>query len=839
MNGKDISFEQLYKEYRDKQFWVYSYDENGNVVPGLAHSPRITKQVTELTEITLDSGSTIRSTSDHPYMLRDGAYAQAKDLKAGDSLMPLYRKVCDKGLVGYEMIYNPGTDSWRFTHTLSVRKVPEGFVRHHKDFNKHNNAPDNIDVILKETHLQLHNISRNNSEQGKKANAAKQKKLAEDAVYRAIYWDKISKSMNRPETIRKIKEKIKKIMNEPERKKFYSDKIKKQIIDGKLDQNKNSRALRLKLENNPSLKEEFLRKIYRPALSEEHKRRISESMRGYQQSCRLNHKVVSVRTVYLESPVPVYDITVEKYHNFALANGVFVHNSGKDLISILTAGRIAYLLLCLADPQGYFGLPAFANIDMVNMAYNANQAKFNFYEPMRKMIERAKCFKHLADCKETHVEFAKNIYAHSGHSDEDSAEGKSLILAVLDEISAFKTKDEFSNLARKHRAPKYSYESLIDAMKSSMQSRFDTGKLIAISYPRYKGCPIQQLYESGLNDIKKNGEKSKVYVSFGATWEINPIKKIEQFEDELRRRPELVKAKYMCRPSQSEDSFIKNDEIIDETFPDVSERQIPHTTGDYPTLKSYVKCKHDFACSIHVDLALNYCRAGFAMTHQYDSLQETIINPDNGQEELIELPLVEIDIITSFQAPPGKEIDFAEIRRFIFSLRNAGYRIGVISYDQWNSASERQTLEKAGFNMVRRSVDSDRSMYDDLKIMMTEKRLAGGYACYRTYSFDGQAVKTCIIKEELRGLVDVRGRKVDHRSGGSKDESDGLAGSIRGAVEFGVWRFGTGLPHNEQNIKHTREMYQDKSELAIINQIKANTGELRTPDNAGFRGNPV
>ncbi len=222
--------------------------------------------------------------------------------------------------------------------------------------------------------------------------------------------------------------------------------------------------------------------------------------------------------------------------------------SGKDLISMLTAARIAYLLLCLKDPQGYFGMPIFANIDMVNMAYNADQAKFNFYEPMRKMIERSRYFRNKADCKEKHIVFDKNIYAHSGHSDEDAAEGKSLILAVLDEISAFKTKSEFSTSAQRLRAPKYSYEALIDAMKSSRQSRFDTGKLIAISYPRYKGCPIQQLYNAGLKDNQKLGENSKVYVSFGCTWDVNPTKTRDMFEDEFRKNPGLVKAKYMCDP---------------------------------------------------------------------------------------------------------------------------------------------------------------------------------------------------------------------------------------------------------------------------------------------------
>lgn len=40
-------------------------------------------------------------------------------------------------------------------------------------------------------------------------------------------------------------------------------------------------------------------------------------------------KVVSVKRVTLSSPVPVYDLTNDTDHNFALGNGVVVHNSAK------------------------------------------------------------------------------------------------------------------------------------------------------------------------------------------------------------------------------------------------------------------------------------------------------------------------------------------------------------------------------------------------------------------------------------------------------------------------------------------------------------------------------
>ena len=53
--------------------------------------------------------------------------------------------------------------------------------------------------------------------------------------------------------------------------------------------------------------------------------------RNQEENKDYNHKVASIRLVDLPEPIPVYDLTVEKYHNFLVcageSSGVFVHNS--------------------------------------------------------------------------------------------------------------------------------------------------------------------------------------------------------------------------------------------------------------------------------------------------------------------------------------------------------------------------------------------------------------------------------------------------------------------------------------------------------------------------------
>jgi tRNA-splicing ligase RtcB (3'-phosphate/5'-hydroxy nucleic acid ligase) len=72
-------------------YWVYSVDENGQVVPGRAVALR-TRDDAELVKVIVSGGEEIICTPDHLFMLNDGSYREARDLRFNDSLMPLYRR---------------------------------------------------------------------------------------------------------------------------------------------------------------------------------------------------------------------------------------------------------------------------------------------------------------------------------------------------------------------------------------------------------------------------------------------------------------------------------------------------------------------------------------------------------------------------------------------------------------------------------------------------------------------------------------------------------------------------------------------------------------------------
>ncbi len=94
LDGTAASMADLSARYgRSEVFWVYAFDRRtGRVVPGRARNARRTGSK-PIAVVTLDNGEAVRCTHDHRWLMRDGSYVEARDLRPGDSLMPLYTRV--------------------------------------------------------------------------------------------------------------------------------------------------------------------------------------------------------------------------------------------------------------------------------------------------------------------------------------------------------------------------------------------------------------------------------------------------------------------------------------------------------------------------------------------------------------------------------------------------------------------------------------------------------------------------------------------------------------------------------------------------------------------------
>ncbi len=168
-DGRNVPFKQLVNEHAEgKKNYCYTLDDDGGIRIAGVKNPRLTRKNADVMKVVLDNGEEITCTPDHLFRLPDGTYLPAKELSSGTGVAPLYRKLSKKEgritIEGYEMVYDSSKRKWIFTHLLADRLNlrrnsycrEAGSHKHHKDFNKLNNNPDNITRMSGEEHMDLH-----------------------------------------------------------------------------------------------------------------------------------------------------------------------------------------------------------------------------------------------------------------------------------------------------------------------------------------------------------------------------------------------------------------------------------------------------------------------------------------------------------------------------------------------------------------------------------------------------------------------------------------------------------------------------------------------------------
>jgi len=320
--------------------YVYSIDPaTGTPKPGKVTFSGKTAEVLKTARVTLDNGEVVESTDDHLYLCRNGRYVEAKALKTGDALMPLRRKIQQ----GYEHIYCPHVTpkgTWRelhgryeATHRLFAKSGGDLAV-HHKNENKLDNRPDNLVSISARDHLVMHSSenARTQERRAKSAKAMKQTitKLWQDKAYVGKMREVASKNMS---------EVNKRLWGSDEHRQkmrpVQAETLRKNVA--KVGQTSIQRAAKLGLIRKAfdkliSVGRSITEQTYL-ATKPQNAPTIATIEREFGSFSAVktelgyeNHSVVKIEFVEHEKPVPVFDITVDEHHNFALSAGVFVHN---------------------------------------------------------------------------------------------------------------------------------------------------------------------------------------------------------------------------------------------------------------------------------------------------------------------------------------------------------------------------------------------------------------------------------------------------------------------------------------------------------------------------------
>ena len=456
--------------------------------------------------------------------------------------------------------------------------------------------------------------------------------------------------------------------------------------------------------------------------------------------------------------------------------------SGKDYCSTISVAYIVYLLLCLKDPATYYGKPPGDTIDILNIAINAQQANNVFFKGFKTRIERSPWFVGKYEPKASEIKFDKSVNVYSGHSEREAWEGYNVITVILDEISGFATENTTGHDQAK------TADAIYSMYRGSVISRFpDFGKVILLSFPRFKNDPIQKFYDAVIaeketvvrsrrlkmedelpdgtegNEITVEWEEDHIksylfprtYAIKRPTWDVNPTKKIEDFKVDFYRDMPDALSRFACMPPEAVDAFFKSREKIEKAFSNTA-----IAIDEFGRMESWFKPDPEKQYFIHVDLAQKHDHCAVAMSHVRNWVNIKVTDTYSQPAAI-----VEVDAVRYWTPTADKSVDFTEVRDYILSLRSAGFNIKLCTFDRWNSHDMMQQLKQYGIDTETLSVG--KKHYDDMAMIVLEERLSGPHVP--------------LLIDELLQLKIMRD-KVDHPRKGSKDLADAVCGSIYNSI---------------------------------------------------------
>ena len=322
-DGRSLSFRELVAEQAlGREHFCYTIRRDGSVgIERVLHA-RVTQRDAEVIRVTLDNGEVITCTPDHRFMLRDGSYQRADALCAADSLMPLYRKLSstrEPGITidGYEMVWDPRSDRWRFTHELA-----DGYDRFYAtDEAYRQRTLKHLDRAQQEYWRSAVHRRREQADRVRAHFADNPAaRLALSAAAHAQWQDTGLLAWRREATRRQwtpeFRARRRETLDRTDYRKTLSALKQIEARHGVLDLDAYQAHRRVTRDRSLLRLDRFVDRYFAGDMDQ-----LREAVANF------NHRVVAVERV--SERVDVYDIEVPHTHNFALASGVFVHNSAK------------------------------------------------------------------------------------------------------------------------------------------------------------------------------------------------------------------------------------------------------------------------------------------------------------------------------------------------------------------------------------------------------------------------------------------------------------------------------------------------------------------------------
>ena len=384
--------------------------------------------------------------------------------------------------------------------------------------------------------------------------------------------------------------------------------------------------------------------------------------------------------------------------------------SGKDYMASILITYFLYLLLCMRNPQAYFGQSPGEALDIIIVSYSQEQALQISFDKIKQRIKnwfwlRSKFTiiwgdKYITDKGKPEImvlndtiKTHNNIRIIAQHSANESYEGYNIVAFVMSESSAFRslTKDRNGH-------------KVYSTLRTSATSRFGKRwKGLVMSFPRYEEDLdfTYQLYNSRNTDPSVCGTKgapwefrpARFYA--GPTFEYNGVQIPIEHKEEFDSDPDECERKYLCYPAKSGADIFTDDIIINSVS--LGKEPLLHF-AQHITIDKLVKIEiqglertdlfvYDYLLT--VDLGKAHSAAALSLQHIENSqyVQDAIgaWTPDDSKGVVIDMMDVKFWIVEILKKIPRVRVAFDQWQSMILmeELQSTGVKVeGYHTYDR-------------------------------------------------------------------------------------------------------------------------------------------------------------
>lgn len=518
----------------------------------------------------------------------------------------------------------------------------------------------------------------------------------------------------------------------------------------------------------------------------------------------------------------------QNYNQIVLTGGI---GTGKSTCGLYIVLRKLYELSCYKNVAGLFGLMSNTMTAFLYFSLTKYQAERSGFAQLRSIIDGIPYFKERFQrnkYRNSTLDFPENIRLFYGSSTADMI-GMNVISAIIDEANFFGDSSG-------SEVDLGSVEELYNSVLSRTSSRFTSNGVnnslnLVISSSTFKTSLTSKLYDKSLTDpsiryararlwdIKPQGTyKNEYFYVFAGNDKFDPFiindtidlcTKLGISLDpilSLREAISKLSQEYRLLIDEVPIDFrhIYENNII-QGLQDFSGMSVSSTGKLFSSRSTFESCidesikplftKSEFTVETNNDESYNciqYYLNGVDFPHKecprYMHIDIGVANDAYGIAccykygskiiDGVEVPEYFYDFSLRIVPPaPPKRVSIDRCHQFILYMRDVlGLKIGLISFDQFQSEASRQFLSEHGFNVKYQSVDKTDTAYLYFVDCLYK----------RCVHFSKEFAED--IKKELFDLIWYRQKgKVDHPSdtkhGGMKDRMDAVVGALYNAFQ--------------------------------------------------------